>query len=200
MGKAEQRFWHAHEIDTPSLDVDDPNFQTFLSRTYDGAWVSYPDPIGNLLKEVAAVNSILAPNELFARSENVHLRMPVEQTYKSLCESASELYKVVGVDALSQKTLKILLQERFGLAQNDLIHEDSGRPLSTNQLLALLESKLLLDGALTSTLKVVQQLRTDAAHKVLKPDVETQSYSTQFASLCEKLTNAIIALRTALST
>ena len=52
MGIAEQRYWHAHELETPDIDKKDQNFQTFLSRTYEGAWVEFPDPIGDLLQEV----------------------------------------------------------------------------------------------------------------------------------------------------
>ena len=199
MGAAEQRFWHAHEIQNPLLDTTDHNFQTFLSRTYEGAWVSYPDPIGGLLEEVAAINAIFSPHQLFTRLANIHLRMPVEQTYKSYCDCASELYKVVGPDALSQSTIKILLQERFGLTAESLIHKDSQRPLSSLQLLGLLESKLAMTDAFTGPLKVVAKLRIDADHKILSPDSEIRSYSKSFADLCNDLTKGISVIREALA-
>lgn len=199
MGAAEQRFWYAHEIQNPLLDITDQNFQTFLSRTYEGAWVSYPDPIGDLLEEVAAVNAIFAPNQFFTRLTNIHLRMPVEQTYKSYCDCASELYKVVGPDALSQPTIKALLQERFGLTAESFTHKDSQRPLSSLQLLGLLESKLAITKVFTGPLKVVAKLRIDADHKVLSPDSEIQSYSNTFANLCNDLTKGISVIREALA-
>lgn len=198
MGSAEQRYWHAHELEEPELDKTDKNFQIFLSRTYDGAWVEFPDPIGDLLREVEAINGILAPNQLFTRTANVHLRMPVEQTYKAYCDSASELYKVVGPDALSQATLKSLLQQRFGLQASDFIHKEFGRALSSIQLLTLLESKLLTAGELTAPLKVVSELRIAADHKILEPDSESQSYSTKFAKHCKQLTMGIANMRNAL--
>lgn len=198
MADAEQRYWHAHEIQEPSLDTSDQNFQTFLSRTYEGAWVSYPDPIGNLLAEVVAINAALAPSELFTCSANIHLRMPVEQTYKSYCDCASELYKVIGPDALSQVTLKKLLQERFGLTPESFVHQESKRPLSSLQLLGLLESKLAKPDALRGPLKDVEKLRVEADHKVLSPDSELQSYSNAFANLCDELTNGISVIREAL--
>lgn len=198
MAAAEQRYWHAHEIQEPSLDTSDQNFQTFLSRTYEGAWVSYPDPIGNLQAEVVAINVALAPSDLFTRSANVHLRMPVEQTYKSYCDCASELYKVIGPDALSQATLKKLLQERFRLAPENFIHQQSKRPLSSLQLLRLLESELAKPNALSGPMKEVARLRGDADHKVLSPDSELQSYSNAFANLCDELTNGISDIRKAL--
>jgi hypothetical protein len=199
MGSSEQRYWHAHEITDPSLDTSDKNFQIFLSRTYEGEWVEYPDPIGNLLAEVAATNSALSPAELFTRTENVHLRLPVEQTYKSFCNCASELYKVVGPDALSQSTLKKLLQEQFGLSQQHFTHQESKRPLSSLQLLALLESKLDIPNALCGPLKKVGQLRIDADHKVLSPEAEGRSYSSDFANLCYELKNGVSRVRAALA-
>ena len=198
MGVAEQRYWHAHELETLDIDKKDQNFQTFLSRTYEGAWVEFPDPIGDLLKEVEAINANLAPRQLFTRAGNIHLRMPVTQTYKSYCDSASELYKIIGPDALSQTTLKSLLQEQFGLEKDDFIHGESGRPLGSLQLLTLLESNLHRESALTAPLKVVSELRVAADHKVLEPDSETQSYSTKFAQLCKELTAGIADIRNAI--
>lgn len=199
MGVAEQRFWHAHEIQSPALEMSDPNFQAFLDRTYEGAWVSYQDPIGDLLEEVAAINATVAPSQIFTRLGNIHLRMPVEQTYKSYCDCASELYKVVGPDALSQPTIKALLQNYFGLTPDSFIHNESQRPLSSLQLVGLLESKLELADALLGPLKAVSKLRIDADHKVLPPDAEEQSYSNRFANLCTDLAKGISTMREALS-
>ncbi|UML92563.1 hypothetical protein [Shewanella xiamenensis] len=199
MGSSEQHYWHAHEINDPSIDPSDENFQIFLSRTYEGAWVEYPDPIGDLLTEVAGVNLDTKPLALFARTENVHLRMPVEQTYKSYCDCASELYKVVGPDALSQPTIKALLQDRFAKSQENFIHSESKRPLSSLQLLELLESELGVPNALRGPLKKVAQLRVDADHKILSPQAESRSYSSDFANLCFELKNGIAKIRTALA-
>ena len=199
MGASEQRYWHAHEISAPSIDRTDDNFQRFLGRTYEGAWVEYPDPIRNLLTEVVGANSDLNPLSLFTRTENVHLRMPVEQTYKSYCDCASELYKVVGPDALSQPALKALLQDRFGHTQEDYIHPESKRPLSSLQLLGLLESNLGVPDALNGPLKKVAKLRIEADHKILEPQTSNRSYSSDFANLCSELKNGIAKIRAALA-
>lgn len=199
MGASEQRYWHAHEISAPSIDTTDDNFQRFLGRTYEGAWVEYPDPIRNLLTEVVGANSDLDPLSLFTRTENVHLRMPVEQTYKSYCDCASELYKVVGPDALSQPALKALLKNRFGQTQEDFIHHESKRPLSSLQLLGLLESKLGVPDAFNGPLKKVAELRIEADHKILEPQASNRSYSSDFANLCSELKNGIAKIRAALA-
>lgn len=199
MGASEQRYWHAHEIVEPLIDVQDENFKRFLGRTYEGAWIEYPDPIRNLLAEIAGVNRDISPLLLFTRTENVHLRMPVEQTYKSYCDCASELYKIVGPDALSQTALKSLLRERFGQTQENFIHPESERPLSTLQLLGLLESKLGVHDALNGPLKNVAKLRIEADHKILAPEATSRSYSIDFANLCTELMNGIVKMRTALA-
>lgn len=199
MGASEQHYWHAHEIIDPSIDSLDDNFQRFLDRTYEGAWVEYPDPVRNLLAAVVGVNADLSPRSLFTRTENVHLRMPVEQTYKSYCDCASELYKVVGPDALSESTLKALLEERFGCKREDFINPKSQRPLSKLQLLGLLESNLGVTDAFSGPLKTVAELRIKAAHKILVPEQQNRSYSDDFADLCVELKNGLAKIRAALA-
>lgn len=187
MGPSEQRYWHSFEIESPNIDKSDTHFQNFLARTYEGDFVDFEDPISRLLEGVKGVNKALAPDHLFAKAQNVHLHLPVEQTYKSYCDAASELYKIVGPDNLSQSTLKALLTKGFGIAPEDLKHAESGRPLGTLQLLAVLEEKLKVPGLLTTLLRPLLQLRVAADHKVLEVESETQSYSREFAEICNEL-------------
>ena len=142
MGPSEQRYWHSFEIESPDIDKSDTHFQNFLARTYEGDFVDFEDPITRLLEGAKGVNKALAPDNLFAKAQNAHLHLPVEQTYKSYCDAASELYKIVGPDNLSQSTLKALLTKEFGISLEGIKHAESGRPLSTLQLVALLEEKL----------------------------------------------------------
>jgi hypothetical protein len=198
MGVSKQRFWHAHECKSPDFDDTDENFNAFVSRTFAGAFVEFPNPIGDLFKEVQRIKTALAPKVFFARIANVHLRIPVERTYKSYCDSASELYKVVGPDALSKDTLEYLLKNKFGLGKGDFIHKESCRPLGSLQLLTLLESKLQGTSKSTMSLRIVSEFRVAADHKILESDSETQNYSTKFAQLCDQVTASIAALRIAL--
>ncbi|MEQ1742273.1 MAG: hypothetical protein ABL869_07240 [Candidatus Nitrotoga sp.] len=187
MGLSEQRYWHSFEIESPNIDKSDTHFQNFLVRTYEGDFVDFEDPITRLLESIKGVNKALDPDNLFAKAQNVHLRLPVEQTYKSHCNAASELYKIVGPDNLSQSTLKDLLTKEFGIAPEELNHAESGRPLSTLQLLALLEEKLEVPGLLIKLLRPLSQLRAAADHKVLEVEAETRSYSREFAEICNEL-------------
>jgi hypothetical protein len=187
MGPSEQRYWHSFEIESPDIDKSDAHFQNFLARTYEGDFVDFEDPITRLLDGVKAVNKALDPDHLFAKALNVHLRLPVEQTYKSHCDASSELYKIVGPDNLVQSTLKGILTTGFGIGPDDLRHAESGRPLSTLQLLAVLEEKLKVPGLLTRLLRPLSQLRVAADHKVLEVDSEARSYSREFAEMCNEM-------------
>jgi hypothetical protein len=199
MGVLEQRYWHAHELAKPDLETRDLNFQTFLGRTYDGSWVEYPDPIADLIAAIRSLNAIVSPYALFTRHENIHLRAPVEQTYKSFCDCASELYKIIGPDALSQVTMKNILQNRLGLSTSEFTHQQSKRPLSSNQLLSLLEQQLNLPGSLSTVLRRVSELRVNADHKVLNRDEKSSTYSEQFAALCSQAAAAVEELAGALT-
>lgn len=191
MGSSEQRYWHSFELESPDIDKSDTHFQNFLARSYEGDFVDFEDPIGRLLRGVEAANKSVEPDSLYVKVKNIHLRHPVEQTYKSYCDAASELYKIVGPDNLSQSTLKKLLKERFGLGPDKLTHPESGRPLSSLQLLALLEDKLNAPGLVTGRLRPLSQLRVNADHKVLTPEAESKSYSRQFAQMCNDIAKSL---------
>lgn len=187
MGPSEQRYWHSFEIEFPEIDKTDTHFKNFLARTYEGDFVDFDDPITRLLEGVKGVNKALISDNLFAKAQNVHLHLPVEKTYKSYCDAASELYKIVGPDNLSQSTMKSILTKEFGMSLEDLKHAESERPFSSLQLLTVLEEKLMVPGLLTKLLRPLSQLRVSADHKVLEVESETQSYSREFAEICKEL-------------
>lgn len=191
MGQSEQRYWHSHELDSPSIDKSDTHFQNFLARTYEGDFVDFEDPISKLRDALLAANKLFEPRALFAKVDNVHLRLPVEQTYKSYCDAASELYKIVGPDNLSHALLKDILVNGLAAHPDELTHAKSGRPLSTIQLLALLEDKLTVPGLFSKLLRSLSELRVAADHKVLEVDSATKSYSREFAGTCDQLAQAL---------
>jgi hypothetical protein len=194
MTPSEQRYWHSHEIDSPNFDRADSHFQNFLRRTYEGEFVDFHDPIATLLEALGRVNKAVGAGPLFTKLSNVHLRLPVEQTYKSYCDASSELYKILGPDSLSQSRLKALLLNDLGTPAGELMHAESERPLSTIQLFALLEQKLGASGVYTKPLRTVADLRIDADHKVLERDAATKSYSRDFAAMCDELVSALANL------
>jgi hypothetical protein len=187
MSPSEQRYWHSHEIDSPEVDRKDVHFQNFLRRTYDGDWVDFEDPITRVYEAVAKVNAAIGGKPLLNKTKNIHLRFPVEQTYKSYCDAASELYKLVGPDNISQGRLKSILTTRFGVKDGDLVHPSSGRPMSTLQMLAMLEQKIGQGGLVSEPVRAVGELRIEADHKILEPDAELQTYSRKFAEICNQV-------------
>lgn len=194
MGQAEQRHWHSNEIENPDLDESDSHFENFLRRTYDGEFVDFHDPIAKIFESIQRVNKCISPESIFLRLENVHLRLPVEKTYKSYCDSASELYKVLGPDAMSAATLKDILKRHFSVQPNELIHAETKRPLSNIQLFSLLEKCLAVPGLYTTHLKELSGLRTDADHKVLDRSLEAKTYSREFAAMCDKFSSVLSTL------
>ena len=87
--------------------------------------------------------------------------------------------------------MKALLTNDFGMALEDLKHAETERPLSTLQLLAILEEKLKVPGLLTKLLRPLSQLRVSADHKVLEAESETRSYSREFAEICNELAGSL---------
>ena len=192
MSAPEQRFWHSHEIESPDLDRSDPHFHNFLRRTYDGAFVDFHNPIAKLYDAIGRINNATASiGPLFTRPENDHLRLPAEQTYKAYCDAASELYKLLGPDGLSQKTIKTLLGTLFSVQEGDFVHRDSQRPLGSLQLFSLLEDHLGVPGIYTKPLKTLSELRIDADHRILGPEQEPRSYSREFADICDQFTDIL---------
>lgn len=197
MRPLEQRYWHSHEIESPEIDKRDVHFQNFLRRTYEGDRVDFEDPITRVLEAVAKVNAAVGGIPLFAKTRNVHLRFPVEQTYKSYCDSASELYKIIGPDNMQQRRLRMLLSEKFSIGGSDLVHAESKRPFSTLQLLAMLEKKIGHEGLVSGPVRAVSELRIEADHKVLEPDVELNTFSRKFAQVCNGVAESLERLAVA---
>ena len=80
MSPEEQRHWHAYELQESRFDSNDPNFVRFVARTYDGAFVDFPNPIQDVLKKITAINNAFDEDPLFKRAQNDHFRPPVENT------------------------------------------------------------------------------------------------------------------------
>jgi len=191
MSELEQRHWHSHELDEATTDLSDDHFKKFLARTYEGSWDEFEDPVTRLLQAVSRVNEAFEPSALFRKTENAYIRLPTERTYKSYCDAASELYKIVGPDNLSQPALKAVLTNAFDVPASSLKNTKSGRPFSSLQLFSALEKELGEPGLFTDPLRIVADLRIAADHKVLEADSATRSYSRDFAELCDTLAQAL---------
>ena len=180
MSPVEQRYWHSYELASFQALADDENFTRFLLRDFVGEAVNYPNPIKDVIEGLREVNRTFEDEQLFKRLQNVHLRFPVENTYKDLCDCASELYKLVGPDGIDKKVLRGFVLGRLKVPKDQLLHTQSKRPLSTLQLLKLAEGKLACDNALSKAIEAIGGLRIDADHNVLPGESYCGSYGSQF--------------------
>lgn len=187
MSAEEQRHWHANEINGSEVAKNDPNFERFLARTYEGEFVDFPSPLKDISEALALVNKKTSKDCLFNRTENSYLRLPVENTQKAFYDCCSELYKLIGSDSLNQNVMKSLLIDELRANENELTHLESGKPLSSMQLLELIESKLGIKSLLTSAIKSIGKYRIEADHKLTKAIADENNYVDVFILLCEEL-------------
>lgn len=191
MSDEEQRYWHAHEIEQFEGVNDDPDFGRFVARTYEGAFVDYESPLKDVEEAIEGVNSIFGEGNLFNRSKNNHLRTPVENTLKALCDCCSELYKLISPDSLNQKLMKSFMSNKLDVSDDEFLHKESGRPLSAIQLLNMFEVKLNSGEKLSKNIKSIGKYRIQADHKIISESIADENNVNVFISLCRELSNSI---------
>lgn len=189
MSPEEQRHWHAYEIQESNFSKNDPNFARFVARTYEGAYVDYPNPIQDVLDRISVINGMFVESLLFRNTQNEYFRIPVENTKKAYCDCCSEFYKLIGNDSLNQNLIKKLLKEKFSTQDDELIHSDSSKRLSPIQLLELLQRKMGIDELMSSQIRKIGDDRTEAAHKITRPIAEENNYIEEFICLCQNFVN-----------
>lgn len=191
MSDAEQRYWHSHELEDFTAEEEDPDFEKFVERTYEGSFVDFESPIKDVETSIANINSIFNDGPLFIRTENAYLRPPVENTRKALCDCCSELYKLVGSDSVNQKGLKQFMQNTLGVNNAEFTHAATERPLSALQLLSLCEEKIHSGNELSSIIRKIGGLRIEADHKLSEGKISEENHVECFLALCRELSNSI---------
>ncbi len=194
MSPEEQRHWHAYELQEPRFDSSDPHFARFVARTYEGAFVDYQNPIKEVLDQLTFINRAFGGDLLFKKTQNDHFRNPVENTRKSYYDCCSEFYKLIGPDNLNQKLILKLLKKFFVTLDVELIHSESKRPLSSIQLLELLETKMGIDRLLSSQIQLIGKERIEADHKITNSTAEESNFVEEFVVLCNDFVSAANAL------
>lgn len=190
MSPEEQRHWHAHELKDTGFDSDDPNFARFVARAYEGAFVDFLKPLQDVLDQITAINQVFGEELFFKKCQNDHFRPPVENTRKAYYDSCSEFYKLIGPDSLNQKLIKKLLKNQFLAEDHELIHTESKRPLSTIQLLELLEEKMSINGLLSNQIRLLGKDRMEADHKITPSTAEECDFVEEFVFLCQGFSSA----------
>lgn len=186
MSPNEQKYWGSFEVKEFVPDLGDENFRKFLLRAYEGEFVDFPDPIADLTRSLREMNSAIGEDPLFLKTENIHLRPPVENTRKAYCDSCSELYKLVGPDNIKRSVLKDFMIGTLNVLDNEMKNKESGRDLSSIQMLSLAESRLVSNSDLTSRIEMIKTFRVEADHKISDGGNPKDSYTWRFGLLCEE--------------
>lgn len=193
----EQAYWHSYEVENPHFTTEDPDFVIFCKRDFGAEFLDDSDPLQKVLTEISNINRLLKSNGLFSAVSNLYLSYPAVNTYKSFCDSCSELYKLIGPDSLQERVLRDLLTTYFNHQQQNFLHSDTGRPLGKLNLLKRLCGKLECK-KLPLVIERIKQHRTDADHRVLTPQRESKDYLTDFRNLLQELSEALQQFRSQL--
>lgn len=188
MSEFEQRYWHSHELNIHELDFlsNDEAYQKFFNRNYEGAWVEYEDELAELTKNIELLNSQFS-DRILNKINNIYCRPPIENTFKAYFDSCSELFKLVGPDNINQKVLKEFLKNNKACIEQDFQHKESGRPLSSMQLMELFEVKIGVAKAFTKRVRLLQKDRTEADHKIIESKIARENLSEQFFTHVEEI-------------
>ena len=187
MSEEDQRYWHSHEISEPTFSNEDEDFHKFVQRNLAGKFNRYNKPISALEESLNSINESCGELALFKKISNPHLFQPIQNNRKYFVDSCSELFKLIGPDNIDQDVLKSLLLEKFSQTEDDFVHKDTKRNLSTIQLLRLLEDNLVGNNDLTKIIKHVQNFRTDADHRIMITPIEENNFIHDFYEICRKV-------------
>jgi hypothetical protein len=190
----DQAYWYSHEIEEPQFLPKDPDFEIFFRRNFEAEFLNDNDPLSELLNEINEINAIVGDSGLFAIVSNPYVSYPVVNTYKSFCDSCSELYKVVGSDSINEKKVKNILKNRFGFSEQDFVHKKSKRPLGKLDLFKRFCGKIGCEH-LFDTIEEIKSYRISADHKVVSPKLTEQNFIAEYRQICHKLKDDLILLR-----
>ena len=186
----EQAHWYAHEMEEPQFATNDTDFEIFFRRNFEAELLDDNDPLQKVLEEISKLNALVGEKGLFTIDSNPYLSYPVVNTYKSFCDSCSELYKLLSPDSLSEKQLKHFLQRHFNFSANDFIHPTSQKSLGKLDLLKRFCNKVGCDN-LFNVIEEIKNHRVSADHKVTNPSIAEQNYITEFRRILHELSMSL---------
>ncbi len=193
--KAHQSLWYSCEIiDPPIFITEDNEFDDFISRAFRAEDIESHDPFHDLLVCVREINTLFKDKMFFRNEYNPDLSYPVINTCKALCDSCSELYKILGQDSLVINTLKYICREYLNYTKEDFIQKKGARNLSPLQLLELITSRIKDGHDIVPTVRKLQNYRLEADHRI-DPQGSTDDFINQFEELCEDLLRNMVVLK-----
>lgn len=193
MSEQNQKHWESYELkEAKFLDYEkDEAYQKFVHSQFYGEFADYIDPISGVFESLKKINESFGV-DIFRNTENPLLKAPVENTMKSFCDSCSELDKLFANGNIDEKLIKKWILEKNVAEESDLYNPGKEhRPLSSVQMLKLVEQKICGSTQLSKLLKEVRDYRTMADHHIELAKEECVSYSQRFYDMCKTLLESL---------
>jgi hypothetical protein len=190
---AEQKYWEAHEIATPSFASRDRDFEKHRRESFGGEFVNHEDPLSGVLEKAASINKLFKGKDLLQNTQNDYLRYPSTNTRKAYADAHVELYKIIGPDSLNKELIKCILTRKLGKSKEELLHKKSRREKGTTDLFMLIFEPLgtAKQDEVEKAWSVVKQGRIEGAHKVIQASLPEDNYRDRFRHDCEVLLRAL---------
>lgn len=198
LDESQQRYWHGFEIKSPHFADSDPNFDSYMQRTFDGAFNMSINLIELVEESIKDANRKSPGRPIFRHTTNPHLQTPLENTEKAFYDSCSELFKLIGPDSLVAASITSILVNDLSTTVAELEHKGTDRQLSTFQQLKLIETKTGMEPKASKIMEEVRGYRTRADHAIVTPTSSTTNYVEKFQMLCEEVAYGIMFFATKL--
>jgi len=192
MSDNDQKYWASYEIKSGKfLEYEkDQAYQQFIKSQIYGEFADYVDPISEVFTLLKKINEAVGVT-VFKRFQNESVVPPIENTFKSFCDSCSELDKLFANGNIDGKNLKVWMLQRKIVSESDFTSSDKKHPeITPRQMLKLLESKLCGATDLSDLLKECSDYRQQVAHHMTASSEEVVSYSQKFYDLCKRISQS----------
>jgi hypothetical protein len=192
MSDNDQKYWASYEIKSGKfLEYEkDKAYQQFVKSQIYGEFADYIDPIAEVFSLLKKINEAVGVT-VFRQVQNKSVIPPIEHTFKSFCDSCSELDKLFANGNIDGKNLKNWMLQQKIASESDFICSDNKHPeITPRQILKLLECKVCGTTALSDLMKECSDYRQQKAHCVDVSSETTSSYSQKFYDLCKRICEA----------
>jgi hypothetical protein len=192
MSDNDQKYWASYEITRGEfLEYEkDEAYQQFVKSQIYGEFADYVDSIAEVFSFLKKINETVGVT-VFRQVQNKSVIPPVENTFKSFCESCSELDKLFANSNIDGKNLKIWMLQRNVALESDFTCPDNKHPeITPRQMLKLLESKVCGTTDLSDLIKECSGYRQQIAHHMDVSSEKIVSYSQKFYDLCRDIAQA----------
>ena len=189
MSDTDQKYWASYEVkEAKFVEYEkDEAYQQFIKSQIYGEFADYVDPIAEVFSLLKKINEAVGVT-FFRQVQNKSVIPPIENTFKSFCDSCSELNKLFDNGNIDGKNLKNWMMLQKIASESDFICSDNKHPeITPRQMLKLFESKVCGTTDLFDLLKECSDYRQQVAHHMTASSEEVVSYSQKFYDLCKRI-------------